>query len=152
MLASLYLNELKVPLIVTNNDSTALIRGRYFPGAGAILQSITTACNLKTGSHVRSTSKEEPGTYDIIGKPNPFTIDLIKEEHGLADDTRAIMIGDRPNTDVLFGKAGNLDQCLVMSGVVRGLDDFRNNWLADHPEYAPTYVMQMVGDLNATVE
>ena len=149
-MASLYLNELKVPLIVTNDDSTALIRGRYFPGAGAILQSITTACRLRKGSHVRSTSLEEPGTYDLIGKPNPFTIDLIKEEHGLSENSRTIMIGDRPNTDILFGKAGGLDQCLVLSGVVRSLDDFKSNWLPENQDYAPTYIMQMVGDLDAT--
>ena len=59
------------------------------------------------------------------------------------------MIGDRPNTDILFGKAGKLDQCLVLSGRVRGIEDFKQNWLIGHPEYAPTYIMEMVGDLDA---
>jgi len=94
---------------------------------------------------------EEPGTFDLIGKPNPFTIDLIKEEHGLSSDSRAVMIGDRPNTDILFGKAGGLDQCLVLSGVVRGIEDFKEKWLPENPTgYKPTYIMQMVGDLDAT--
>lgn len=110
-----------------------------------------TACNLSKGSHLRSTSKDEPGTIDVVGKPNPFAIDLIKEEHGIVDNSRAIMIGDRPNTDVLFGKAGQLDQCLVMSGVVRGFDDFKENWLVENADYWPTHFMQMVGDLSEQV-
>ncbi len=76
-LASLYLNELKVPLIASNDDATALIHGRYMPGAGCVLQSILAATNLKKGSNPSSTSKSEPGTFDLIGKPNPFTISLI---------------------------------------------------------------------------
>ena len=63
------------------------------------------------------------------------------------------MTGDRPNTDMLFGKNGGLDTCLVLSGVVRGIDDFKQRWLPENPEgYSPTYVMQMVGDLDATIE
>jgi len=61
------------------------------------------------------------------------------------------MIGDNPNTDIIFGKAAGIDQCLVMSGIVRGLDDFRNNWLPKNPECCPTFIMQMVGDLDATL-
>ena len=125
----MYLNELKIPFIVTNDDATSLIRGRYFPGAGAFLQSILATTGLKRGSHSRSTSYEEPGTFDLIGKPSPFTIDLIKEEHGLEPSARTLMTGDRPNTDILFGKEAGVDQCLVMSGVVRGLQDFTDNWL-----------------------
>lgn len=151
-IGSLYLNEAKVPLIVTNDDATALIGGHYMPGAGATLQSLLAASGLKRGSTHASSSLEEPGTFDLIGKPNPFTVALIKEEHNIEEGSRTVMIGDRPNTDILFGKAAGVDQCLVMSGVVRGLDDFRQNWLPKDPErYTPTYVMQMVGDLDATL-
>ena len=122
------------------------------PGAGASLQSILTACSLKKGSHLRSSARDEPGTFDLVGKPNPFTIDLIKEEHGIADISRSIMIGDRPNTDILFGKAGQLDQCLVLSGVVRGIQDFHDNWLIENPDYTPTHIMKMVGDLTVCEE
>ena len=108
-LAALYLNVLKVPLIVSNDDATALIKGKLFPGAGAILQSILAATGLKKKLNHESTSLEEPGTYDLIGKPNPFTVDLIREEHGLSRESRTVMTGDRPNTDILFGKAAGVD-------------------------------------------
>ena len=35
------------------------------------------------------------------------------------------MIGDRPNTDIAFGKAAGIDTCLVLTGVVSSEDDFR---------------------------
>ena len=46
-LASLYLNELKVPLIVTNDDGNALIRKRILPGCGAGLEAILATSKLK---------------------------------------------------------------------------------------------------------
>ena len=47
LLASLYLNELKVPLIVTNDDATALIRNRLMPGCGAGLEALLATTKLK---------------------------------------------------------------------------------------------------------
>ena len=55
------------------------------------------------------------------------------------------MIGDRPNTDILFGKACGIDTCLVLSGVVTSKDDFEHNWLPENSDYDPTYIMNMVG-------
>ena len=36
-LASLYIQERKVPLIASNQDKNALIAGKYFPGTGSML-------------------------------------------------------------------------------------------------------------------
>ena len=149
-LASLYIQERGVPLIVANGDKLALINGLYMPGSGSVLQAILIATGLKEGSQAGSTSLDEPGTFDIIGKPNPFSFNLIKQEHGLASDlSRTIMIGDNPTTDILFGKNAKIDQCLVLSGVVRGLDDFKQRWLPSNAAFKPTWIMQMVGDLDA---
>jgi len=81
----------------------------------------------------------------LIGKPNPFMIDLIKEEHSLAPGSRSVMIGDRPNTDIMFGKEAGIDTCLVLSGVVLSLEDFEQNWLTENLAYEPTWIMQQVG-------
>ena len=59
------------------------------------------------------------------------------------------MIGDNPTTDIKFGKAGGIDQCLVLSGVVHNMDDFETNWLTKDPDFDPTWIMQMVGDRTA---
>ena len=56
------------------------------------------------------------------------------------------MIGDRPNTDIAYGKAGGIDTCLVMTGVVKNFEDFESNWGAkDRTNYTPTYFMNMFG-------
>ena len=54
LLASLYLNELKVPLIVTNDDASALIRNRLMPGCGAGLEALLATTKLKRKLHFAS--------------------------------------------------------------------------------------------------
>ena len=64
------------------------------------------------------------------------------------------MVGDRPNTDISFGKAAGIDQCLVMSGVVKSLEEFETEWLNEDTvaEYDPTYIMDMVGTFTAAAQ
>ena len=141
----------KVPLIVTNDDRGTISNGKMFPGAGSQLQAIIAGTNLRKGSSHSSTSLEEPGTFDLVGKPNPFAMNLIKEQHGLDPNSRTIMIGDRPNTDIVFGKVAGVDTCLVLTGVVLSKEDFEDNWQNENQDYEPTYIMHMVGDRNATL-
>ena len=89
-----------MPLIVTNDDECFTVNGKMYPGAGSCLQAMLAACKLRKGSTPSSMSKDEPGTFDLIGKPNPFTIEVIREEHEFEAGSRTIMIGDRPNTDI----------------------------------------------------
>lgn len=51
-----------------------------------------------------------------MGKPNPYAWHLICREHGIKDSSKAIMIGDRMDTDILFGNRAGIDTCLVMTG------------------------------------
>ncbi len=55
---------------------------------------------------------------EVVGKPNPFTFSMIQERFDLSHK-RVLMVGDRPNTDIAFGKACGIDTCLVMTGVVK---------------------------------
>lgn len=145
LLASLYIREKNLPLVVTNDDRGTMTKGKVYPGAGSGLSSILTACSLRKGSSHSSSSKTEPGTFNLIGKPNPFAFNLIMDEHCVPRDSRSVMIGDRPNTDIQFGKAAGIDQCLVLSGVVHSVEDFEQNWLVENPDYDPTYIMNLVG-------
>jgi ribonucleotide monophosphatase NagD (HAD superfamily) len=36
----------------------------------------------------------------IVGKPNPFAVDVVCKEHGITDRSKCIMIGDNPATDM----------------------------------------------------
>lgn len=54
----------------------------------------------------------------VIGKPNPWAINLIaSEREGCGDTSKMIMIGDRLDTDMLLAKNAGVDGCLVFTGV-----------------------------------
>ena len=105
-LATLYVNELKARLIVTNPDHFTRVEGRRFPGNGCLVQSLLLTTGLKLGEFGK---EGEPGTYDLIGKPNPYALRLVQHDHNLAASSKTVMIGDNPKTDVMFGKNGGVD-------------------------------------------
>jgi 4-nitrophenyl phosphatase/phosphoglycolate phosphatase len=52
----------------------------------------------------------------VVGKPSPLMIDYLAEKLQL-DKSRMCMVGDRLDTDVLFGSDNGLKTVLVLSGV-----------------------------------
>ena len=52
----------------------------------------------------------------LVGKPSPLMIDYLEFKYGI-DKSRVCMVGDRLDTDVLFGKDNGLKSVLVLSGV-----------------------------------
>ena len=75
----------------------------------------------------------------VVGKPNPFSWELIRKDHGLPENTKAIIIGDRLDTDIKFGRNAGIDTCLVLTGcttVITQITDVK-----------PTYVIASL-DLN----
>ena len=142
-LATLYINELNAKLIVTNPDHFTYVQGRRFPGNGCLVQALLLTTGLKQSEFGK---EGEPGTYDLIGKPNPYALRLVQKDHNLDASSRTVMIGDNPKTDVMFGKNGGVDQCLVLSGVVKSMEDFEQNWKdKDGQANTPTHVMELVG-------
>ena len=114
-----------------------------FPGNGSILASLLLTTKLKLRD---LSNKDQEGTYDLLGKPNPYFHEIIHKDHNIPDKNRTIMIGDRPNTDIAFGKAVGVDTCLVMTGVVKDIEDFKENWVnLDPRNHTPTYFMNMFG-------
>ena len=90
--------------VATNADPTYPLEGdRLIPGAGSIVAA------------VRTCSEQEPF---IVGKPNPFLINLILEETGVAP-ADALVVGDRVDTDILSGQRANCPTHLVLTGVTR---------------------------------
>lgn len=110
-IASLYINTQKCKFILTNTDRFTMVNGRKFPGCGTLLEGILITLKDKS--------------YEVAGKPNPFTMQLIKEKFSI-NPLRTIMVGNNPDTDVLFGKASGVHTCLVMTGVVKNEDNFYN--------------------------
>lgn len=119
-----------LPFVATNIDSTFPSKGMFLIGAGSIVETVSFA------------SGRQPDA--ICGKPNLSMMNSIKADcPGLKENpSRGLMIGDRLNTDMKFGRDGGLDTLLVLTGVekedvVKALPD----------ETAPTYYANKLGDL-----
>lgn len=52
----------------------------------------------------------------VVGKPSPLMIDYIVDKYKV-DRSRMCMVGDRLDTDVLFGADNGLSTVLTLSGV-----------------------------------
>lgn len=87
--------------IGTNGDLTFPMPDGLAPGAGTVLAALEAA------------SGQAPF---VIGKPAPTMFEMALSRLGVAPD-RAIMIGDRLETDILGGQRAGMSTALVMSGV-----------------------------------
>jgi glycerol-1-phosphatase len=110
-------------LVATNPDASYPAPDGLWPGAGAILASVTTT----TGA-----------TPEIVGKPNAPLFELARERAG---GGAAISVGDRLDTDVAGASRLGWDSLLVFTGVTHPANLVR-------AEDLPTYVG---GDLSALV-
>lgn len=89
--------------IATNLDSTFPSGGgKIFPGGGSIVAPLVVATGRKP---------------IVIGKPEVWLLDDIIKSHNL-DRSRSIMVGDRLDTDILFGQNGSLKTLLVFTGII----------------------------------
>jgi HAD superfamily hydrolase (TIGR01450 family) len=90
-----------VPFIGANRDATYPSESGLLPGTGAILAAIETASGR---------------TAVVVGKPQPgiFRIAL---HRAAVDPSRALFVGDRPDTDVAGARAAGLPVALVLTGV-----------------------------------
>jgi 4-nitrophenyl phosphatase len=87
--------------IGTNPDKTFPSERGIVPGAGSILAFLETATGV---------------TPTVIGKPETAMIEQALTRLG-AEPTRAAMLGDRLETDILAGQRVGLQTLLVLSGV-----------------------------------
>jgi phosphoglycolate phosphatase len=88
--------------IATNRDAvTHLTDAQEWAGNGAMVGAIA------------GSTKREP---EVVGKPSGFMLSNIADAFGLRPD-QICMVGDRLDTDILFGQNGGLATCLVLSGV-----------------------------------
>lgn len=88
--------------IATNTDAvTHLTDAQEWAGGGCMVGAI------------RGSTRKEP---IIVGKPADFMLKSIADRFQLKRE-QICMVGDRLDTDILFGKNGGLTTCLVLSGV-----------------------------------
>lgn len=118
-----------IPFIATNIDLTFPMKGKLLIGAGSIIETVSFA------------SGRQPDA--ICGKPNQSMMNGIKEINPKLKENpkRGLMIGDRLNTDMKFGREGGLDTLLVLTGI-----ETEENVLAQDNNVAPTYYANKLGD------
>lgn len=90
-----------IPFIITNKDKTSpLMPGMLVPGGGSCAAPVeTAACR--------------PGK--VVGKPSEELCRIVIKRQRLVPE-RTCMVGDRLDTDMLFGKRGGFQTLLVLSG------------------------------------
>jgi phosphoglycolate phosphatase len=100
--------------IATNTDAvTHLTDAQEWAGGGS------------TVGAIQGSTQTEP---TVVGKPSSFMLEDVAAKFGL-DKSQICMIGDRLDTDILFGKNGGLRTMLVLTGVTteaRLLDESNN--------------------------
>lgn len=87
--------------IATNEDPSYPVEDGLLPGAGAVVAALAYSTGRKPV---------------VIGKPEPYMLDLIVKEHGL-DKGKALMVGDKLETDILMAKKEGMMSALVLTGV-----------------------------------
>jgi phosphoglycolate phosphatase len=93
--------------VATNPDAADALGPGMMPGAGAIVAAIETASGVS------------PEMY--AGKPSAFLLELLKGNR--VDMSRTLVVGDRLDTDVAFGKAGGAGLTVLTLSGVSTLDD-----------------------------
>lgn len=102
--AQLCINENKdCQFIATNLDRvTHLTDAQEWAGNGSMVGAI------------RGCTGKEPL---VVGKPSPLMIDYLEKKYNIPNRKRICMVGDRLDTDILFGSNNGLQTCLTLSGV-----------------------------------
>lgn len=113
--------------IATNLDQVAhLTAAQKWAGNGAMVGAI------------KGCTGREP---ILVGKPAPLMVEYIVERYG-HDRSRVCMVGDRLDTDILFGLNSGLQTALVLTGVTS-----REQALSDENEIRPHFIIDSVADL-----
>lgn len=87
----------------TNADSTLPVANGFKPGAGVMVNALTTCAGT--------------GPLRIFGKPEPIGIQLILKNTQIPAENTCIF-GDRLNTDILAGNRAGITTIAVLTGVV----------------------------------
>jgi len=131
--AQLCINELPgCEFIATNLDAvTHLTDAQEWAGNGSMVGAI------------KGCTGQEP---TVVGKPSPLMIDYLCTKLGL-ERSRICMVGDRLDTDVLFGTDNGLQSLLVLSGVTS-----EEKLLSEENTITPDYYADTINDFFAGEE
>ncbi|XP_051128656.1 phosphoglycolate phosphatase 2-like [Andrographis paniculata] len=114
--------------IATNRDAAAhLTSHQEWPGAGCMVAAMCVS------------TQREPV---VVGKPSTFLMDYLLEQYNIPT-SRMCMVGDRLDTDILFGQNGGCRTLLVLSGVTN-LSDLEDPSNRIRPDYFTSMLSDVV--------
>ncbi|XP_066490563.1 SH3 domain-binding protein 1 [Tiliqua scincoides] len=132
--ACAHLRDPQCLLVATDPDPWhPLSDGQRTPGTGSLTAAVETASGRKA---------------IVVGKPNTYMFECIVERFGV-DPSRMLMVGDRLETDILFGKNCGLDTVLTLTGVSR-LEEAQAYMASGSPavkDLVPHYYVDSIADL-----
>ncbi|XP_074858169.1 SH3 domain-binding protein 1 [Carettochelys insculpta] len=134
-----YLRDPQCLLVATDPDPWhPLSDGQRTPGTGSLTAAVETASGRKAV---------------VVGKPNTYMFDCIVERFGV-DPSRTLMVGDRLETDILFGKNCGLATVLTLTGV-SSLEEAQAYMASESPaakDLVPNYYVDSIADLIAGLD
>ena len=117
-------------LIGLTRDRTFPMPDGPWPGSGAVLAAIETAC-ARTAD-------------EVVGKPEPGMYDAARDRLG---EGRTLAVGDRLDVDVAGGRRAGLDTALVLTGATEAADATA---ASEAPSGGPTFVADSLAALVLT--
>ncbi|XP_029367390.1 pyridoxal phosphate phosphatase [Echeneis naucrates] len=132
--ASCYLKDPECLFLTTDNDPWhPLSGGRILPGSGSLTAALEVASGRKA---------------TVIGKPSRFMFECISTQFSGVDPAQCLMVGDRLETDMLFGSNCGLDTMLTLTGVsqIEEAQEYRNSELTANHSLVPDYVVDTIAD------
>ncbi|ELR56761.1 Pyridoxal phosphate phosphatase, partial [Bos mutus] len=123
-------------LVATDRDPWhPLSDGSRTPGTGSLAAAVETASGRQAL---------------VVGKPSPYMFECITE-HFSVDPGRTLMVGDRLETDILFGHRCGMTTVLTLTGVSR-LEEAQAYLAAGQHDLVPHYYVESIADLMEGLE
>jgi HAD superfamily hydrolase (TIGR01450 family) len=113
-------------LIGLTRDPTFPMPDGPWPGSGAVLAALETAC-ARTAD-------------EVVGKPEPGMYDTARDRLG---EGRVLAVGDRLDVDVAGARRAGMDSALVLTGATEAAE-------ASDASDAPTFVAESLAELVLT--
>ncbi|XP_028661344.1 pyridoxal phosphate phosphatase [Erpetoichthys calabaricus] len=132
--ACCYLRDAECLFVSTDPDPWHPVRGgRITPGSGSLTAAVETASNRKA---------------IVVGKPSKFMFECIASQFDV-DPAQSVMVGDRLETDIVFGSNCGLSTMLTLTGVST-FEEAQAYMERDTPEtqsMVPDYVVDSITDI-----
>ncbi|XP_056129742.1 pyridoxal phosphate phosphatase [Lampris incognitus] len=138
--ASCYLRDPDCLFLTTDNDPWHPLRnGRILPGSGCL----TAALEVATGRKAT-----------VVGKPSRFMFECISSQFTGIDPAQCLMVGDRLETDMLFGTNCGLDTMLTLTGIsqMEEAQEYRDSEHSTNQSFVPDYVVDTIADFLPAIE